>query len=154
MNEKGVQMKELVKKISKAVLVLCLSMVMMIGSGSAWGDSTCKFDPDHIQVCDEEGVCMKRTRSMLGRGVESVEVTVLNIEAYPQTLTLEFENDNVYLDTDPESFKDLQPNKEKTETITYKIDETTTQEMDQITFLEPENTKFEILLGNERCEGS
>ena len=136
-------MKELVKKISKAVLVLCLSMVMMIGSGSAWGAPLCRFDPDHLTVCDRQGICVKDTESLFGRTVESVEVTVLNKGAQPDTLTLQFWNDGVYVDTDPNTFSVLQPDETKTETIT--------QTMDKIQFQAVSPAKFEIGLRNEKC---
>ena len=136
-------MKELVKKISKAVLVLCLSMVMMIGSGSAWGGPLCGFDPDHFTVCDRQGICLKDTETLFGRPIESVEVTVLNKGAYPDTLTLGFENDNVYVDTDSNTFGGLEPGQPKTETITRTIDE--------IQFVAGSTSKFEISLRNEKC---
>ena len=102
MNKKEVQMKDLVKKLSKlskAFLVLCLSMVVMMGSAQA--GELCGDDPINFTVgpcSSNETQCVEKYTT--NKTVESLRIQRKNVTETedPQTITIEFHNNGDYID--------------------------------------------------------
>ena len=103
MNKKEVQMKDLVKKLSKlskAFLVLCLSMVVMMGSAQA--GELCGDDPINFTLgpcSSNETQCVEKYTT--NKTVESLRIQRKNVTETkdPQTITIEFHNNGDYIET-------------------------------------------------------
>ena len=69
-------MKELVKKLSKVFLVLCMSMVLMMGS--AYANPLCKMKTSFIDLpcplSSPSPICSATVESRFGRNISSIDI--------------------------------------------------------------------------------
>ena len=140
-------MKELVKKLSKVFLVLCMSMVLMMGS--AYAGPLCQVRPDFVDLpCPSDlpsPVCTATVESLFGRDIASVDISVGNVGAAPGTISMQVYKDDVW-QKPTQNIGLIEPG--DVQTFTY--DE---KSFDLLTFESVRGQHFQILLENEKCRG-
>ena len=139
-------MKELVKKLSKVFLVLCMSMVLMMGS--AYAGPLCKVTPSFVDLpCSSDSpspICSATVESRFGRNIASIDISVGNVGEAPGTITMQVYKDEGWQDV--VNFGLVAPG--DVQTSTY--DE---HGFDLLTFESVRGQHFQILLDNEKCRG-
>ena len=139
-------MKELVKKLSKVFLVLCMSMVLMMGS--AYANPLCQMNPSFIDLpCPLDSpspICSATAESRFGRDIASIDISVGNVGEAPGTITMQVYKDGDWQDV--ENYGSVAPG--DVQTFTY--DE---YSFDLLKFDSGRGQHFQILLDNEKCRG-
>ena len=139
-------MKELVKKLSKVFLVLCMSMVLMMGS--AYANPLCKMKTSFIDLPCPLGspspICIATAESRFGRDIASIDISVGNVGEAPGTISMQVYKDGNNWE-DVENYGSIQPG--DVQTFTY--DESS---FDLLKFESVPGQHFQILLDNEKCK--
>ena len=140
-------MKELVKKLSKVFLVLCMSMVLMMGS--AYAGPLCQVRPDVVDLpcplSSPSPICSDTVQSLFGRDIASIDISVYNKGGAPGTITMQvYKEDDAWQDV--ENYGLIAPG--DVQTFTY--DE---YSFDLLEFESVRGQHFQILLDNEKCRG-
>jgi hypothetical protein len=140
-------MKELVKKLSKVFLVLCMSMVLMMGS--AYANPLCQMNPSFIDLpCPLDSpspICSATAESRFGRDIVSLDISVGNVGEAPGTITMQVYKDNVW-QSPAENYGLVPPHDVQTSTYDR-------NSFDLLTFESVRGQHFQILLDNEKCRG-
>ena len=140
-------MKELVKKLSKVFLVLCMSMVLMMGS--AYANPLCKMKTSFIDLPCPLGspspICIATAESRFGRDIASIDISVGNVGEAPGTISMQVYKDNVW-QTPTENYGNVEPG----DVQTYTYDRNS---FDLLKFESVPGQHFQILLDNEKCRG-
>ena len=139
-------MKELVKKLSKVFLVLCMSMVLMMGS--AYAGPLCKVTSSFVDLpCPSDSpspICSATVESRFGRDIVSIDISVGNVGEAPGKITMQVYKDDAWQDV--VNFGLVAP--DDVQTSTY--DE---HGFDLLTFESVRGQHFHISLDNEKCRG-